>query len=171
MDLLCSNCKKTFHRSWSGKRGDNSFCSRSCSAIFTNKKSPKRKPEGVCLSCASAIHSCKSYCSEECRRKAALARKAERDAARVGRPTGHAVISWRQRVKQKSLEYKGGKCSVCGYFRCQRALQFHHLDPSKKDFTISGKSKAWETIRQELDKCALVCANCHAEIHAGILST
>jgi hypothetical protein len=50
-----------------------------------------------------------------------------------------------------------------------RALIFHHLDPSHKDFTIGGKSKSWNKIQSELDKCVLLCANCHAEVHAGLL--
>ena len=79
-----------------------------------------------------------------------------------------AVIRWRNRVKTKLVEYKGGKCQCCGYNRCIRALEFHHLDPSQKDFTISGKSKSFETLKNEADKCILVCSNCHKEIHAGI---
>ena len=79
-----------------------------------------------------------------------------------------AVIRWRNRVKTKLVEYKGGKCQCCGYNRCIRALEFHHLDPSQKDFTISGKSKSFEMLKKEADKCILVCSNCHKEIHAGI---
>jgi hypothetical protein len=47
-------------------------------------------------------------------------------------------------------------------------LQFHHLDPTKKDFTIGGKSWSYERLKQEVDKCILVCANCHIEIHEEI---
>jgi hypothetical protein len=73
----------------------------------------------------------------------------------------------RKVIKQKALEYKGGCCSMCGYSKCPTALQFHHTDPSEKDFSISknGHSRSWERVRNELDKCILVCANCHAEIH------
>ena len=83
-------------------------------------------------------------------------------------PKSEVVIWWRNRVKTKLVEYKGGKCQCCGYNRCIRALEFHHLDPSQKDFTISGKSKSFETLKKEADKCILVCSNCHKEIHAGI---
>lgn len=83
-------------------------------------------------------------------------------------PKSEVVIRWRNRVKTKLVEYKGGKCQCCGYNRCIRALEFHHLDPSQKDFTISGKSKSFETLKKEADKCILVCSNCHKEIHAGI---
>ena len=49
-------------------------------------------------------------------------------------------------------------------------MEFHHLDPTQKDFGISSNSnRAWEKIRIELDKCVLVCSNCHREIHEGII--
>ena len=66
-----------------------------------------------------------------------------------------------------AVEYKGGKCVRCGYKKCVRALEFHHLDPDGKDFPVSsrGACKSWERIKEELGKCILVCANCHAEIH------
>jgi hypothetical protein len=50
------------------------------------------------------------------------------------------------------------------------ALEFHHLDGSRKDFGISSKgyTRSWSKIRDELDKCILLCANCHREIHAGL---
>lgn len=78
-----------------------------------------------------------------------------------------AVKKRRQKLKLMAIEYKGGKCSKCGYNKCIGALEFHHLDPSKKDFGISngGITRSWEIIKEELDKCALVCSNCHSEIH------
>lgn len=79
-----------------------------------------------------------------------------------------SVVSWRKRVKQQLIEYKGGKCECCGYNVCIEALEFHHLNPSEKDFQISGTSKSFETLKKEADKCILVCSNCHREIHAGM---
>jgi DNA invertase Pin-like site-specific DNA recombinase len=76
-----------------------------------------------------------------------------------------AVISWRKRKKQELVEYKGGCCEKCGYDKSIEALQFHHLNPNEKDFTISGKSYSIERLKKEVDKCILVCANCHIEIH------
>lgn len=49
------------------------------------------------------------------------------------------------------------------------ALEFHHLNPNKKDFGISGGTKSFETLRPEVDKCILVCSNCHREIHANVI--
>jgi predicted HNH restriction endonuclease len=72
----------------------------------------------------------------------------------------------RFKVKEDCLNYLGNKCSICGYDKCKRALEFHHIDPSKKEFIISGSHcRSWEKIKQELDKCILVCSNCHAELH------
>ena len=77
-----------------------------------------------------------------------------------------AVNERRFKLKQKCVEYKGGACECCGYNKCLRSLDFHHLDPTTKDFTISGShSRSWSSIKSELDKCILVCRNCHGEIH------
>ena len=77
-----------------------------------------------------------------------------------------AVILRRKRIKEKAVKLKGGCCSVCGYSKSIAALEFHHIDPTKKDFQImSGKVLGWEKIKRELDKCLLLCANCHREEH------
>ena len=74
--------------------------------------------------------------------------------------------SSRQRLKEKLVEYKGGKCEICGYNKCINALEFHHLDPSEKDFGIAnGNAIAFEKAKKEVDKCIMVCSNCHREIH------
>ena len=74
---------------------------------------------------------------------------------------------FRYRLKQKAVHYKGGKCNMCGYNNEMKALQFHHTDSKAKDFAISQvKSSSWDNIKIELDKCILLCANCHSEIHA-----
>ena len=81
-----------------------------------------------------------------------------------------AVAKRRRILKQKSVEYKGGKCVCCGYSKYVGVLDFHHLDPSLKDFSIGAKgyTRSWEKIQAELDKCILVCANCHREIELGV---
>lgn len=81
-----------------------------------------------------------------------------------------AVVAWRKKAKILLVEYKGGKCCKCGYNKCIRALQFHHLDPNEKDFGIGGLSVSLERLKKEVDKCILVCSNCHAEIHDGIIN-
>lgn len=74
-------------------------------------------------------------------------------------------------LKYRAVKYMGGECVTCGYKRCMRALHFHHLDPFEKDFDISKYQsiKDWTKVKLELEKCVLVCANCHAEIHDGLV--
>jgi hypothetical protein len=73
----------------------------------------------------------------------------------------------RQKKKLKMIEMKGGECVYCGYKKCPQALQFHHLEPEKKRFSMyRGIDRNWKEIKKELEKCELVCANCHAEIHS-----
>lgn len=80
-----------------------------------------------------------------------------------------AVGARRKKIRQLAVEYKGGHCQQCGYNRCIEALEFHHLDPSQKDFAISqkGHCRSWEKVKNEIDKCVMLCANCHREIHAN----
>ena len=69
--------------------------------------------------------------------------------------------------KTKALDYKGGKCQKCGYSRCREALEFHHIDPKEKDFMISHSNRrSWDAVKKELDKCVLLCTNCHNEEHS-----
>jgi hypothetical protein len=71
----------------------------------------------------------------------------------------------RWQLKQFMVRYKGGKCQLCGYNKCLRALDFHHADPKEKDFQFGANHNfSWERLRQELDKCILVCRNCHSEV-------
>jgi len=73
----------------------------------------------------------------------------------------------KEKVTALKLEY-GGKCSKCGYSKCLDALDFHHLDPSQKEFSLgSRRGLNVDALRKELDKCILVCRNCHAEIHSA----
>ena len=84
-----------------------------------------------------------------------------------------AVRKRRKRIRQMAIEYKGSCCEKCGYNRCIEALEFHHRDSSGKDFSISerGYTRSWIKVKEELDKCILLCANCHREIHAQIAAS
>jgi hypothetical protein len=83
-------------------------------------------------------------------------------------------------LKQKCIDYKGGSCVKCGYNTCTRALDFHHLDSNSKAFTIGNhivsappssfldenkEALLSDALIQELDKCILICSNCHRELH------
>lgn len=77
------------------------------------------------------------------------------------------IAEQRRKLKLKAIEYKGGKCERCGYNKCPAAMVFHHPDPNEKDFGIaaSGNTRSFEKIKTEIEKCVLLCAVCHAEIH------
>ncbi len=81
-----------------------------------------------------------------------------------------AVHKRRKKIRLMAVEYKGGKCQRCGYKKCIEALEFHHTDPTQKDFNISSKgyTRSWKRVQEELDKCEIVCANCHREVHAKL---
>jgi hypothetical protein len=73
----------------------------------------------------------------------------------------------RLKAKMAAVDYLGGACSLCGYAKCIKALEFHHKDPEQKDFGLSDsfRSGSLEKVKPELDKCVLLCANCHREEH------
>lgn len=83
-----------------------------------------------------------------------------------------AVVRRRKRVKDVLVEEAGGACQVCGYARCRRALQFHHLDPKEKSYGLSerGVTRSLERARAEAAKCVLLCSNCHAEVEDGLVT-
>ena len=123
--------------------------------MFSKKQLPPILNMKICN-----YHNCKkeyegrprsNYCSKSCRNNA-------------------SVIKRRKKLKYLALAYKGDKCQKCGYNKCVEALAFHHLDPTKKDFALScrGITRAWIKVKEELDKCILLCHNCHMEVHYNI---
>lgn len=74
----------------------------------------------------------------------------------------------RRSIKKQAIEYLGGHCVKCGYAEdFPEVYDFHHVDPSTKDYDIFKSVKAFEVIKPELDKCILLCANCHRKEHAN----
>jgi len=74
----------------------------------------------------------------------------------------------RRALQERAIAYKGGRCEVCGYQGCAAAFDFHHVDPTTKDFNISQRMTSFDAVRKELDKCVLLCSRCHREVHAGL---
>jgi hypothetical protein len=72
----------------------------------------------------------------------------------------------RQRIKALAVAYKGGKCVDCGLKTSEFCVyDFHHED-ANKEFAIGSNTKSFESIKVELDKCTLLCANCHRVRHS-----
>lgn len=76
----------------------------------------------------------------------------------------------RKKRKRLLIEELGGKCEICGYSRCDRAMTFHHRDPSEKEFTIGAmRTISLNKALVEVRKCALLCFNCHMEVEEGVV--
>lgn len=68
--------------------------------------------------------------------------------------------------KEKAVVYLGGKCLRCGYSKCIAALDCHHVKPGSKDYTLTHlMASSWKKVEKELQKCILLCSNCHREEH------
>jgi len=145
-------------------------CSKSnisyyCKSYSLEKKEKRIKTKTVrCAICDGefevSVNSQKICCSVECKKQYKINYHKNRNYEY------DKVVKWRIDKKNKAIEYKGGKCIRCGYNKCSTALEFHHLEPNKKDYSISRNiNHSFDKIKKELDKCILVCANCHREIH------
>ena len=100
----------------------------------------------------------KRFCSLKCKNKHGSLKYISYD-----RQVGRGI-----KRKLKLVHLKGGKCEICGYKKNLTALTFHHIEPKNKSFGLdSGKiaNKKWKDILAEADKCQLLCANCHMEVH------
>lgn len=89
---------------------------------------------------------------------------------RCKRCRAERVARRRRDVKAIVVREAGGSCLLCGYNRCVAALHFHHVNPKDKRFHVAlrGAARSLERVRKEVQKCVLLCANCHAEVEAGM---
>jgi 5-methylcytosine-specific restriction endonuclease McrA len=155
--VVCRGCGVTFTR-LTGRSRPKLFCSKKCNSQAFYKRKPKQlrlarqSVATMCQLCRTVFKtkdSKRKFCDAHCRQN---------------------VKGYRRNLKQRAVTYKGGKCNQCGYDRCIGALDFHHLNPDEKDFSISsGGSLSWERIKTELDNCVLLCRNCHSELHYGLI--
>jgi len=124
-------------------RGDGAYLPKPC----TNCKQVK-EPEGF-------------YARDKGRRLSSWCRRCLIDA----------TLERQRALKRTAVEYKGGECQCCGFNTYVGALEFHHLNPAEKDFEVSKwpRKTMCDVIKAELDKCVLLCSNCHRMVHAGVL--
>jgi len=112
------------------------------------------------------------YCSPECLRASRRAYNRQwsrRNRVKVNIAKKRFRVKRRIELKTRAVNLLGGCCQNCGYSKCIEALDFHHRDEEKKDFSISNAFKNymdWKMIESELRKCVLLCSNCHRELHA-----
>jgi predicted HNH restriction endonuclease len=66
----------------------------------------------------------------------------------------------------KAVQLLGGKCNRCGWTGNLAAFEFHHKDPEEKEFEMGNMAnKAWDVLKIEIEKCELLCSNCHRIEH------
>jgi hypothetical protein len=114
-----------------------------------------------CLKCGNKLKGKQTmYCSKKCKFS----------------KLGNSYKSQKKRRlngKKELVLKKGGCCEKCGYDKNLRALEFHHKDPSLKSFGVSYisiASKSWDDVLIEIEKCQLLCSNCHREHHSPNLN-
>lgn len=157
IESICYYCGVKFQ----AKTLSSMYCSKKCTHKYHYDK--KLGKVGIhtkkCRTCEKEFrpNSSAAFCSDHCKKEEHL-KRSKRSYNRI-----------RNEMKQWAIKYKGGKCSKCEEFHIA-CLQFHHLDPKQKDFTIGESCKInsrinKEIIRKELDKCILICANCHFKLH------
>lgn len=165
--MICERCGIEYFNDYRKyPKGKSKYCSFVCSKKRVLSEETKEKialklkknDDCKCIICNKKIShkNNQKYC-KDCKPKIIIS-------------SYERVKDFRKRMKEKALEYKGGKCIICGYNKCNRSLEFHHINPSEKEFNISKSlNTKWEFIKEELDKCILVCSNCHNEIHEGLV--
>ena len=92
----------------------------------------------------------------------------KRNGARCMKCYSQVIMEKRRSLKEKAVEYKGNKCCKCGGSFHQAVYDFHHIDGSTKDACIGHMThncRPWTVIQEELDKCEMLCANCHRVEH------
>ena len=89
----------------------------------------------------------------------------------MGEGSSEKINNFRKNRKKILVDISGNKCNICGYNKTLSALEFHHINPQDKIYGLStGNCHNLKSDLQELQKCILVCANCHREIHDGFYS-
>lgn len=73
------------------------------------------------------------------------------------------VLTWAKKIK--AINLLGGKCKKCGAINIF-SMEFHHLEKKTEDIRILLKGR-WSKVEKELEKCIVLCCNCHSELHSN----
>lgn len=150
MTNICIVCNNSFETIKTTKK----YCSKECeNAARRERLKNKNNKNKKCVLCGKDFalksnHAVQRMCCYDCM------------------PEGTQLTRGMFLAKIKQL--RGGMCIRCGYNKCIKALEFHHLDPTKKDFTISNDHFKLNEAIEESKKCILLCSNCHREFHDGL---
>lgn len=170
MKKICTKCKKEkpiteFNKHKLGKNGRDWIC-KECKKVISLKyyydnidKCKKEKQKYYYTNRASILKQSNKYYKKN--KKIILVK------CKLYRDKCYAKIH-KERIERSQWlsEYKLSKgCQTCGYNKCVNALEFHHLDPSKKDTIASMGNYSMKRIKKEIEECILLCANCHKELH------
>lgn len=158
MILKCTVCGKEMEAQKSTKK----YCSRACEnkARIIRRQENKDKPKNE----NGMIEKECTICGKKFFPKTAAAN--QRKCCYECFPDGKQLM--RSEFLNIIRKNQGGKCSRCGYDKYTGALEFHHKDPLKKDFTIGDRDFKLEECVEEIKKCVMICSNCHRELHAGL---
>lgn len=160
MKNICIVCEKEFEAAKSTKK----YCSKECENAMRRKRYAEKKSiKSKSKEYKGPIKKC-LICGKEFSPKTAAAN--QRSCCYDCMPDGIQLTRGEFLAKLKTQ--RGGQCQRCGYDKCLKALEFHHLDPNKKDFTISNDHFHLKDAVEESKKCVLICANCHRELHDNL---
>ena len=162
MKNICVICGKEFDAIKSTKK----YCSKECNNMARKIRYAERKPSKKTIQ--EKVNNCPEreclICGKIFKPKTSAAN--QRQCCYDCMPDGVQLRRGDFLAKLKIA--RGGKCERCGYNACLKALEFHHLDPSQKDFTISNDHFRLKEAVEESKKCVLICANCHRELHENM---
>ena len=159
VNVTCVICGKEFQSQKSTRK----YCSQDCLNASRRQKWAERQKLPKDISYKGKEKIC-PICNKHFYPKTAMA--SQRKCCYECMPDGTQLT--RGMFLAKIKEARGGKCIRCGYNKCLKALEFHHLDPSQKDFTISNDHFRLDEAVAESKKCILICSNCHKELHDNL---
>ena len=137
--------------------------------LFYNNKN---KHDGKAWACKACDNKRTSAQRRTEKGKALALERSRRHAKRNPEKRKAACLKNKEKKRQVVNEARSSGCVVCGYNKCNEALDFHHIDSSTKDRSVSELlcSGSMAALKEEISKCVVLCANCHREHHAGQLN-